>query len=507
MRQQPPIIKLKAHSKTLFLGVVAILGCQSCKSEIRSSRTDTHSSDSSTKISTSAASLGDGVNALKIYTGEPADVCSSQQYMDKNGDTQTGTKNCASGTVTDCTSEGQTDCKNTAAYISVDVTKVIPGNIKFGVTLGGVVGSYPSSTYPLTGATSTTDLSDFTTQLTSDGTFEFWDSAGNRRTGSGDSDIVAANIKSGITMENLSVTGTAVVPNVWDVRVGTSVGATTGLLKLNCRNGANLSYFDLEDYPKTAVTDGTTDTFTITSHGYANNQKIKIYFSTMPMGLDSSTIYYVRNATANTFQVALTSGGTPIDISAAGLSVSAYKYGNTVTEIWDSIDDYYGAATAIPTYSGWSTANMCGGIEVSTDDANVWKDVTTTGDGVTLSTCTATPAHCSFKDKISGQEWHKSDVTDRNWSTALSFCDSLSYNGKTDWRLPTVKELMDAYTHGMVSTAGYTNWITLANFQQNYWSASTRSSNIYLAHYMSFGSHTVASTYKSTLSRSICVRP
>jgi hypothetical protein len=465
-----------------------------------------------TKLATFVMVADEIGNSLKIYTGDSSDVCSSRLYIDKNGRTQTGTKNCGSSSVADCTTEGQTGCKNTRAFISADVAKVVAGNIKSGVTLGGVTGSYPSSTYPLSDATSTTDLTNFTTQLTSDGTFEFWDSAGTRHTGSGDGDFIAANVKSGVTFENLSITGSLAVPNVWDVRLGTAVGTTTGLLKLNCRNGANLSYFDQADYPKSAVADNTTDTLTVTLHGYSNNEKIKILYEVAPNGLSYNTVYYVRNATPNTFQVALSSGGSPVNFTDNGTSVGVYKHGNTVTEIWDSIDDDNGASTAIPTYTGWSDNNTCGGIEAANDDGNIWKDVTTTGDGVTASTCTATAAHCALKDKISGLQWHKADATGRDWSAALSFCDGLSYNGKTDWRLPTQKELMDATSHGMISTAGYTNWITLTNLRSySYWSSSTTSNDHNRGWSFNFASSftsggTGAEKYGANY-RVICVRP
>ncbi len=221
-----------------------------------------------------------------------------------------------------------------------------------------------------------------------------------------------------------------------------------------------------------------------------------------------STTYYVRNSTANTFKLSLTSGGVAIDITGNGSSVFVYKWGDAVTQIWDTIDDYSGYASSTPTYTGWSAANnTCGGIESVADDANVWKDVTTTGDGVTASTCTATAAHCSMKDKISGLEWHKPDTTGRDWTTALSYCDSLSYNGKTDWRLPTQKELMATYTDGIMSTANATNWITSGNLQQNYWSSSSNSFYISYAWYVNPANGNTNSATKYFPNRVICVRP
>ena len=51
------------------------------------------------------------------------------------------------------------------------------------------------------------------------GSFEFFDSAGAQYTGSGDSDLVAANVKTAVAFENLSITGsyvaTLVCPTGW----------------------------------------------------------------------------------------------------------------------------------------------------------------------------------------------------------------------------------------------------------------------------------------------------
>jgi hypothetical protein len=115
------------------------------------------------------------------------------------------------------------------------------GNIKSGVSVFGLTGGYPSATYPLANNTATTDLTTFITQLTTDGTFEFFDSQGTRYTGSGDSDLVAGNIANGIVLGNFGITGTATgaAPNEWDIRRGTVVNGVTGKLVLNCRNSAN----------------------------------------------------------------------------------------------------------------------------------------------------------------------------------------------------------------------------------------------------------------------------
>jgi Protein of unknown function (DUF1566) len=173
--------------------------------------------------------------------------------------------------------------------------------------------------------------------------------------------------------------------------------------------------------------------------------------------------------------------------------------------IWDNIDDYRGVPSRVASYAGWSADNQCRGIEASSDDANVWKDVTTVGSGA--ASCAGSPERCSYKDEISGQEWHNADAAPRNWPTALAFCDNLTYNGKTDWRLPTQKELMDAYNHGIMSTAGATGWISSANLQQYYYASSTRQAGPVYAWWLFLGNGTQTNQWKYDNARVICVRP
>jgi len=177
----------------------------------------------------------------------------------------------------------------------------------------------------------------------------------------------------------------------------------------------------------------------------------------------------------------------------------------TAFDIWDTIDDYYGqpASTGFP--AAWTvTSNYCGGVEAVADDDKAWKDITTTT-APAPSTCTADAARCTMKDKISGLEWSKIQ-TSGTWSEAINTCDALTHNGASDWRLPTQKELMDAYNHGAIS-AQSTNWITTAQMQANYfWSSSTRSnvtSDAWIVS-LSYGSTSISA--KTNTTQVACVR-
>lgn len=70
--------------------------------------------------------------------------------------------------------------------------------------------------------------------------------------------------------------------------------------------------------PKEFVATPSSDLINCPAHGYGDTQKIVFYGGTPPGGLTEGTVYFVRDATADTFKVAATAGGTAIDLTSAG---------------------------------------------------------------------------------------------------------------------------------------------------------------------------------------------
>lgn len=155
----------------------------------------------------------------------------------------------------DCTTSGMTGCVATASFRSGDSSNLMPENVKKGIVTNGITGDYPSSTNPLAGASGTLDFLavDFESQIISSTTFEWFDSAGNRYSGTGDTDLNAANLAYGknafgiIGMAGIGadcssdgqdgcyITGT--LKNVdssaytaWDIRKGKTLGGVAGSL-------------------------------------------------------------------------------------------------------------------------------------------------------------------------------------------------------------------------------------------------------------------------------------
>lgn len=109
-------------------------------------------------------------------------------------------------------------------------------------------------------------------------------------------------------VRTMSAAATASVPAGNIAWAGLWNTAGTGFIAYS-PNGGN---------PKEFQVDATADTIRCPAHGYSDTQTVVFYGDTCPNPLVEGTVYYVRDATTDTFKVAATSGGAAIDITTAG---------------------------------------------------------------------------------------------------------------------------------------------------------------------------------------------
>lgn len=80
----------------------------------------------------------------------------------------------------------------------------------------------------------------------------------------------------------------------------------------------NVSASVAQTFATTDVDIGT-EIITVTGHGYSANQAVNFTSTgTLPGGLSSSNVYYVRDVTTNTFKVSSTIGGSAVDLTSVG---------------------------------------------------------------------------------------------------------------------------------------------------------------------------------------------
>jgi hypothetical protein len=355
-----------------------------------------------------------------------------------------------------CSVDGGTGCVTTASFPAARLANFVAGDVKSGVTIAGVAGA-----------------GTLTTSCTSDGE------------------------------QNCAVSGVFKAANVtgistWDLRVGMTLAGVTGALKTNCRNTVNATYWDIS-YPQSATVDHNTDQLTITTHGFASNTAVRVSSSTTPAGItDSSTTYYVIVIDANTIQLSATSGpGAAVDITTNGANVTVARWQDGTYNWWDPMDDHLGWPTTRVT--SWSSDTAC--------DSTTWEDRTTTDGGSIFSTCAANPASCIQRDRISNLQVTKVISTSLSWSKAIQACNDSTYGGYAagTWRLPTQKELMSLYEHGLVSVQG-SNFITLAQMRNPYWSSSNYANYTPNAWYVYLSTGAAGYNAKTTSYYVVCVR-
>lgn len=74
-----------------------------------------------------------------------------------------------------------------------------------------------------------------------------------------------------------------------------------------------------ESSPQTFTADADTDVITANGHGYANGTRVRVSSTgSLPGGLSAATMYYVIDATTDTFKVSTSSGGSAVNITTAG---------------------------------------------------------------------------------------------------------------------------------------------------------------------------------------------
>lgn len=333
-----------------------------------------------------------GLDCVAV-TGFAAGDTSTAAPKIQNGQTVAGVSGTALARPANCSNDNQSSCVTVAAYPSVDKSLVTADVLKSGVTILGVTGVYPNSTYKLPGASGTTDLisSNFNSSVIGSGTFEWWDSAGNRYTATGDTDIAAGNIQSGTSI--FGVNGTY-APNC------TSDNQTACLTTSRFKSVAT-STLSAGDIKESKVIGGTTGAM---KYYWVNGSKLSSFNRTSGSGASSSTI----NA-----------------------------------DIYDSITDPGEGATVPSGYP--SIASMT---------ANWTRD--SLSDSNSNGICDGVEA-CVYYDKRAKRMWGNMSSGFVTWENAIAYCENLSYGGYNDWRLPMEKEAYQGYVDGFAYLDGITN--------------------------------------------------
>ncbi len=130
----------------------------------------------------------------------------------------------------------------------------------------------------------------------------------------------------------------------------TNVKSTAGLaLQVAAWLELEATTFDVAASGGTAFTaDAATDVITSTAHGLTNTQAVILVSSTtLPAGLAANTVYYVRDATTDTFKLATSSGGIAIDITDTGTGTHKWRRPTCTVRMREHGTEVYNIATTV----------------------------------------------------------------------------------------------------------------------------------------------------------------
>lgn len=136
-------------------------------------------------------------------------------------------------------------------------------------------------------------------------------------------------------MVRAGVNKSQIVIHEMDAVAGVTSDQTLALNQFNYLSGTGAVQRTFAAKSGTAFTaDASTDFLTDAAHGLVNGDRVMVYNSggALPAGLSANTVYFIVNKTNDTFQLALTSGGSAIDLTTAGTGTN-YWYAATQNEM------------------------------------------------------------------------------------------------------------------------------------------------------------------------------
>ena len=114
----------------------------------------------------------------------------------------------------------------------------------------------------------------------------------------------------------------------------------------------------------------------------------------------------------------------------------------------------------------------------------------------------------TWKDARTGLEWQCESPGEMTWHEAQEYAESLSLDGKEDWRLPTLAELESLLDRTKARPEGRPPMREEVPFQDelSYWSSTTFERDTKTAWILMFDGAYLLSYYKSNLYHVRCVR-
>jgi len=444
-----------------------------------------------------------GKTDFPISTDSVDEICTGKKFYDEYGVLKEGTKVCIEAAMKPCAADGATECTVTGDFVAVEKKQLKADQIAQAWTIGGVDGTAVVESHTdclADGATACVATQEYPAALSS----ELSNKILSGQTVAGVAgkvtlpsiDKVLSGTQYGV--DGTMLTGTLTLPSAAHVRVvngpfGVPSNSSIPTLE-NCSTDGAIGCVAVTGFPSAKVAD-------FDGSDVKNGKTI----AGVPGSLAScSTDGQTNCVTTNLFPAAAVSGFSSWNLRSGtslagivgalktncrnGVNSTYYNYDGalsglpttlvttgTALDNWDTINDQQGFPPSQVT--GWPADTNC--------DSSGWSDVTTTDGGTSYSSC-GTGNTCIYQDKISNLRvtgvlaaGYNSTSTvspaSMTWAAAIEACDSSTYGGYSagTWRVPTQKEMLSLYIHGIASIANQ-NFISLSIMQANLlWTSTT----------------------------------
>lgn len=484
----------------LVIIALAVAGLTACDQtpktiELRSKDTAAFTDTDTSDLYQDLALTSSGDHKLPLMELADSEVCAGVAFRDASGAVHKGTKTC--GPFQPCEQSAQTGCLTSSNYRAMDKSKLTgtmiargksflgidgryvaktypdcrktndsgctstgtyrpiakalfqPKNFKKGLPMAtGLVGAYPSSAFPLTGAPlGSLSLAEMGVAKAAGiyKDFYFWDNNGQVRTVKGDLRLQALHILSGKTVYGIRGEGTNKAPRNCDKEgdhdcaAGSSWAAfqKTSIAPGDIRTGVNFGgILGIHPSPASPLKGHSN----LPDLSFSNNSLFHSSNSTFEF-FDRFGRHYTHSGTDQ-----LTSAHIKSGVTILGVKGTYNGYDLSSLSPYD-----LRSSKPMPDGSGngkFDISAYCLGR--SNCESHYWQDLTPKF-SAPVAACGPASTTCAFRTFIHQVDWaFPLTNAPMTWLDAVRHCEDLTLYGKSNWRMPTQKELLQAVINSLV---------------------------------------------------------
>jgi len=353
------------------------------------------------------------------------------------------TINGVSGTLVEeghasCSGNNQTGCVSTTTYRSADLSNLLAQNIKSGVTIAGVSGSVLEEGHSDCSANAQTGCVATASFKAADLT-----------------NLQASSIKATVTIAG--VTGSLAVEAHSDCSANSEVGCVT-TATYKAADLSNLSAGNLKSGVSVAGVTGNYPSATSPLSGATATADLDL--ATFNAKIKSASDFEWFDAYGNRY---VNAGDA--DLTAANLVKDVSVFGTVgTTEALGTVDSWdIRKGVTVGSVTGTMNVN-CRDISEAGPAADKCYGDSFVDVSVPSFPCSAgNKSNCIFKDRISGLQWSK-QFDAQTHANATNTCAALNINGVTGWRLPEFTELVVARNNGFTHSFSPSNILLVGTY-------------------------------------------